>query len=73
MKFGIREKKESNMGMDFNQIALEYTKLYFTCHPEKLPEDELEALHKMQEVHGLYKNKIIVKQTKKNEDFFRDI
>lgn len=60
------------MGMDFNQIAMEYTKLYFQCNPDQLPTDEKEALKKMQQVHGLYKNKIIDKQTKKNQDFFSD-
>ena len=60
------------MGMDFNQIAMEYTKIYFQCHPDKLPEEENEAIKKLQHIHGFFKSKQIDKQTKKNQDFFSD-
>ena len=56
------------MGMDFNQIAMEYVKIYFQCHPKE-PE---EAFQKMQQMHGKFKHHLIEKQTKKNQDFFSD-
>ena len=50
---------EENIGMDFNQIAMEYTKIYFQCHPEKLPAEEKEAIKKLQHIHGFFKSKQI--------------
>jgi hypothetical protein len=60
------------MGMDFNQIAMEYVKIYFQCHPEELPKEPEEAFQKMQQMHGKFKHHLIEKQTKKNQDFFSD-
>lgn len=58
--------------MDFNEIAMEYVKIYFHCHPDELPKDPKQAFEKMQQMHGKFKNEIIARQTKKNEDFFSD-
>jgi hypothetical protein len=45
--------------MDKDAIAIEYVKIYFACHPEELPNDQMKALEKMREFHKKYKNKII--------------
>lgn len=56
----------------FNEIALEFMKIYYSCHPGKLPEDKEKAFREMMELHSSYKNKLIEKGIKKNEDFFSD-
>ncbi|RMG65234.1 MAG: hypothetical protein D6715_08735 [Calditrichaeota bacterium] len=58
--------------MDFKQIALEYVKLYFTCHPEELPKDREKAFKEMSRLYTNYKNKLIESAHKKSEDFFSD-
>ena len=58
--------------MDFNEIALEFVKIYFSCHPKKLPEDPEKAFRELTSLHGKYKNKLIEKAHRKSEDFFSD-
>ncbi|GAB4336320.1 MAG: hypothetical protein Kow0037_17420 [Calditrichia bacterium] len=58
--------------MDFKEVALEFVKIYYSCHPDKLPTDEDKAFEAMNKLHGKYKNKIIDKATRKSEDFFSD-
>ncbi|HFB68395.1 MAG TPA: hypothetical protein ENJ66_05490 [Calditrichae bacterium] len=60
------------MAKDFNDIALEFVKIYFQCHPDKLPEDKDKAFQEMSSLHGKYKNKLIEKAHRKSEDFFSD-
>lgn len=47
-------------------------KIYYACHPEKLPADTEKAFQEMVKLHGDYKKKLIDKGIKKNEDFFSD-
>ena len=58
--------------MDFKELALEFVKLYFTCHPDQLPVDKEKAFQEMNKLHGKYKGHLIDKATKKSEDFFSD-
>jgi hypothetical protein len=58
--------------MDFNELALEFVKIYFSAHPAKLPEDVEKAFQEINQVHGKYKSHLITKATKKSEDFFSD-
>lgn len=58
--------------MDMNQVALEFVKIYYSCHPGKLPEDQEKAFHAMNKLHGKYKSHLIDKATKKSQDFFSD-
>jgi hypothetical protein len=58
--------------MDFKEVALEFTKIYFSAHPEKVPEDPEKAFQEINRVHGKYKSQLIDKAAKKSEDFFSD-
>lgn len=58
--------------MDFNELALEFVRLYFSCHPDQLPQDKEKAFQEMNKLHGKYKSHLIDKATKKSEDFFSD-
>ncbi len=58
--------------MDFNELALEYVKIYYSCHPGNLPADKDKAFEELNTLHGKFKNQIIDKATKKSEDFFKD-
>ena len=58
--------------MDFKDLALEFVKIYFAAHPEKVPEDVEKAFQEINRVHGKYKAHLIDKYTKKSEDFFSD-
>ena len=58
--------------MDFKEVALEFVKLYYRCHPDKLPEDQEKAFQEMNSLHGKYKTRLIDKATKQSEDFFSD-
>ena len=59
-------------GKSFDDTALEFMKIYFSCHPQKLPEDSAKAFSEMQKVFGSYKEKLIEKGIKRNTDFFKD-
>ncbi len=58
--------------MDFNELSLEFVKIYFSCHPDKLPEDREKAFQEINSLHGKYKAHLIDKATRKSEDFFSD-
>lgn len=58
--------------MDFKEVALEFVKIYFACHPDKLPDDQEKAFQAMNNLHGKYKSHLIDKATKKSQDFFSD-
>ena len=58
--------------MDFKEIALEFVKIYYTCHPDKLPDDKEKAFQEMNSLNIKYRNQLIDKATKKSEDFFSD-
>lgn len=56
----------------FNETALEFMRIYYMCHPDKLPADKEKAFQEMLNLHGNYKEKLIEKGIKKNTDFFSD-
>ena len=56
----------------FNETALEFMRIYFSCHPKKLPEDPEKAFKEMNRIFGSYKEKLIEKGIKRNTDFFKD-
>jgi hypothetical protein len=56
--------------MDFKSEALEYVKIYFSVYPGTLPEDPKEAVKAIKEMHRLFKNQLIDKETKRTQDFF---
>ena len=56
----------------YNETAMEMVKLYFTCHPERLPEDKDKAFQEMAKMLAEFKNKLIDQGIRKNEDFFKD-
>ncbi len=58
--------------MDFNQLALEFVKIYYSCHPKQLPEDKEKAFQEISKLHGKFKAHLIDKATRKSEDFFSD-
>lgn len=58
--------------MDFNELSLEFVKIYFNAHPEKLPEDKDKAFKEINQLHGKYKSQLINKAHRKSEDFFSD-
>jgi hypothetical protein len=58
--------------MDLNEIALEFVKIYYSCHSGKLPEDKEKAFLEISDLHKNYKEKLIKKAQRKSEDFFSD-
>jgi len=58
--------------MDLNEIALEFVKIYYSCHGDKLPADKEKAFLEMSGLHTNYKEKLIKKAQRKSEDFFSD-
>ena len=58
--------------MDLKQVAMEYVKVYYSCYPNKLPEDKDKAYDQMSQLYSKYKNKLIQSAQKKSEDFFSD-
>jgi hypothetical protein len=58
--------------MDLNVLALEFVRIYYTAHPDKLSEDKDKAFQEINSLHGKYKSQLINKATKKSEDFFSD-
>lgn len=55
-----------------NELALEFVRIYFNCHPDKMPEDKEKAFKELSTLHGKFKSNLIDKATKKSEDFFSD-
>ncbi len=58
--------------MDFNELALEFVKIYYSCHAQNLPEDKEKAFREINSLHGKYKSHLIDSATRKSEDFFSD-
>ncbi len=58
--------------MDMNEVALEFAKIYYACHPAKLSEDKEKAFQDINQLHGKYKSRLIDSATKKSQDFFSD-
>ncbi len=56
----------------FNEMAMEMLRIYFSCHPDKLPADEDKALKELLRLHGKFKNELIERGIRRNEDFFSD-
>lgn len=55
--------------MDKDSIAVEYTKIYFSSHPEAVPEDTDKAYEVISKVHKKYKSKILGALKDKSERF----
>ncbi len=56
----------------FNETAMEFVKIYYSCHPTQLPEDKEKAFREMLQLHANFKEKLIEQGIKKNNDFFSD-
>ncbi len=59
-------------GKTFNETAMEMLKIYFSCHPNRLPEDADKAFKEMSRLYSDFKGKLIDQGMKRNEDFFSD-
>ena len=56
----------------FNEMAVEFMRIYYSCHPDQLPKDKEKAFQEMNSLHASFKHKLIEKGIKKNTDFFSD-
>ncbi len=56
----------------FNEMAMEFMKIFYSCHPKQLPEDKDKAFKEMLSLHAKFKNQLIDQGIKRNEDFFSD-
>ncbi|MEL6822371.1 MAG: hypothetical protein AAFP70_11460 [Calditrichota bacterium] len=56
----------------FNETALEFMKIYYSCHPGELPQDKEKAFKEMMQLHAKFKERLIEQGIKKNNDFFKD-
>lgn len=55
--------------VDKDLIVVEYLKIYFTSHPEKVPEDTDKAFEFFQKLHKKYKYKFLADYKQKSEKF----
>jgi hypothetical protein len=55
--------------MDKDLAVVEYLKIYFHSHPEKVPEDADKAFDLFQKMHKKYKAKMITDFKQKSEKF----
>lgn len=55
--------------MDKDALTVEFLKIYFNSHPEKVPEDSDKAFELIQSLHKKYKNKVIGDLKNKSERF----
>ena len=55
--------------MDKDALTVEFLKIYFNSHPEKIPEDSDKAFELIQGLHKKYKNKVIGDLKNKSERF----
>ncbi len=55
--------------MDKDLAVVEYLKIYFNSHPEKVPEDADKAFELFQKMHKKYKVKMIADFKQKSEKF----
>lgn len=55
--------------MDKDLIVVEYLKIYFSAHPEKVPADNDAAFEYFQKLHKKYKYKFLDNYKQKSEKF----
>ena len=55
--------------MDKDALAVEFLKIYFASHPDKIPENTDKAFELMSSLHKKYKNKVIGDLKNKSERF----
>ena len=55
--------------MDKDLIVVEYLRIYFNSHPEKVPEDTDKAFDFFQKLHKKYKYKFLNEYKQKSEKF----
>jgi hypothetical protein len=55
--------------MDKDALAVEFIKIYFSCHPNKLPKDQEQAFEEILSLHKKFKNRVIGDLKKKSERF----
>lgn len=55
--------------MDKDTLVVEFLKIYFDAHPNKLPEDTDKAFELMSNLHKKYKTKVIGDLKNKSEKF----
>lgn len=64
----LHEQKVALMA-DKEMLVVEYLKIYFQAHPEKVPEDTDQAFSLFQKLHKKYKVKFIADFKEKSEKF----
>ena len=55
--------------MDKDAVVVEYLKIYFSSHPEKIPEDSEKAFELFHKLHKKYKNKFLSDYRQKSEKY----
>ena len=55
--------------MDKDALAVEFVKIYYSCHPTKLSENHEKAFEEISKLHKTYKGKVIGDIKKKSERF----
>lgn len=55
--------------MDKDLLIVEYLKIYFSSHPEKVPDDPDKAFKLFQQMHKKYKGKYITEFKEKSEKY----
>ncbi len=55
--------------MDKDHLIVEYMRIYFNSHPEKVPDNPDEAFELFQKMHKKYKNKYINEFKEKSEKY----
>ncbi len=55
--------------MDKDQMSVEFAKIFFSAHPEKLSDDPEKAFNAINDVQKLYKKKLYKELHNKNEKF----
>jgi len=55
--------------MDKDLMTVEYLKIYFSTHPEKVPDDADKAFELFQKLHKKYKGKFLSDMKQRSEKF----
>ena len=55
--------------MDKEMVVVEYLKIYFNSHPEKVPEDDDKAFELFKKLHKKYKTQFITDFKQKSEKY----
>ncbi len=55
--------------MDKDMAVVEYLKIYFSAHPEQVPDDSDKAFDLFQKLHKKYKGKFITDAKQKSEKY----